>query len=97
MANEFALREVLRVFGEWGRPSLYELPFRGLIVEEGWLLPPQYVFLIYVGGIFMLAVPLRFIFGGWDAAWGAASCLLTLAMFGYQYTRDQSGHRAPWK
>ncbi|KAM6528904.1 hypothetical protein FALCPG4_009856 [Fusarium falciforme] len=87
-------REVLRLFDEWGRPSLYELPFRGLIVEEGWLLSSQSVFLVYVGGIFMLAVPLKFIFGGWDAAWGAASCLLTLAMFGYQYTKDQGGHKA---
>jgi hypothetical protein len=36
----------------------------------------------------------KFMFGGWDAAWGAASCLVTVAMFGYQYTKDQPGHKA---
>ncbi|RMJ07648.1 hypothetical protein CDV36_012748 [Fusarium kuroshium] len=82
--------ETLRLCDEWECPSLYELPFEGLMVEEGWLLPSHSIFLVYIGGIFSLVVPLRFMFGGWDAAWGAASCLLTLAMFGYQYTRHKA-------
>ncbi|KAH7265977.1 hypothetical protein B0J15DRAFT_487552 [Fusarium solani] len=85
---------VLRLCDLWECPSLYELSFQGLIIEEGWLLSSPSPFLAAIGIMLMSTTLFKFIFGGWDAAWGAASCLVTVAMFGYQYTKDQPGHKA---
>ncbi|KAI8725556.1 hypothetical protein NCS52_00127000 [Fusarium sp. LHS14.1] len=93
----YSHQDVLALCGSWDCPSLYELTFRGLMVEEGWLLSSPSPFFAAISILLMSTTLFRFMFGGWDAAWGAASCLVTIAMFGYQYTKDQPGHRAPWK
>ncbi|KAF5007593.1 hypothetical protein FDECE_6079 [Fusarium decemcellulare] len=66
----YSRQEILACRNYWLCPSLYEIPFGGLIIEEGWLLSPR-------------STLLTFMFGGWDAAWGAAGCIVGIATLGY--------------
>lgn len=72
--------------GQWNDPSLFELQFEGLIIEQGWLISVPCAALMVFGLVFCFAIMSRFVFGGWDAAWGAAGCMVAVVTLMYVAT-----------
>ncbi|KAM5370898.1 hypothetical protein ACJZ2D_008331 [Fusarium nematophilum] len=75
----YSHRDILGLCNEWRCPSLFEVPFKGLIIDEGWLLSPFSTFILFLGTVFCFTVVSKFMFGDWGAAWGASACIVAIA------------------
>ncbi|KAK1763811.1 hypothetical protein QBC33DRAFT_548655 [Phialemonium atrogriseum] len=69
---------ILSLLRRWNLPTLRELEFQGLIVDEGWVLPRWNDAIIIIGTVTFIAILGKIVFGGWDAAWGVAACFVTI-------------------
>ena len=89
LANERQNKSgVLALVRAWHRPTLRELNFKGLIIEEGWILPRFNEAMILISMAISVSLLGKFAFGGWEPAWGAAACAVQVATFLFFYYRD---------
>lgn len=65
----------------WHCPSLVELKFRGLVINEGWTLPKRRISMPLSVTILLVAViAAKFLFG-WNTAWTVGSYFIALVGF----------------
>lgn len=74
------LSELLGLIGVWKRPLLREIEFRGLLIDEGWMLDSKRVAIpVAVTGLFAAVIAARLVYGDWDVAWNVGCFLVGLA------------------
>ncbi|KAL4864155.1 hypothetical protein BDV12DRAFT_205888 [Aspergillus spectabilis] len=67
------------IWYDWHRPGLREIPFRGILINEGWVLGTQQVVLPLMATMFLaVVIAARFLFD-WNTAWSVGSFFVALA------------------
>lgn len=65
----------------WHCPSLGELPFRGLLIEEGWLSGASNALMaLPVLGCISIVLGSKLIFHDWDTAWTVGGVFVALTV-----------------
>ncbi|KAH7371169.1 hypothetical protein BKA66DRAFT_470322 [Pyrenochaeta sp. MPI-SDFR-AT-0127] len=73
-------RDILSETSSWHCPSVGELKFKGLLIEEGWSLPTQHIVLLVATMVFFLIVlGARLLFDDWGVAWTVGCFFVALA------------------
>lgn len=74
------LRDFLRKLDEWHCPSIGEIPFRAIYIEEVWAFDDFDTILPLVTVILLLIVlSCRAVYGDWGIAWNVGCFFATLA------------------
>ncbi|KAK7953034.1 hypothetical protein PG988_013728 [Apiospora saccharicola] len=73
-------RDILSKSQQYHKPTLGELQFPGLLIQEGWLLAqPGWTLALLASTTLVVSVALGWlVYGDWATAWQAAGCFLTL-------------------
>ena len=69
------LSRILSLVRAWHLPTLREVEFQSLIMEEGLVLPHYNGAIMLISMVVSIAILGKFAFGGWEPAWGAAACI----------------------
>lgn len=73
--------QILCLVRAWHLPTLRELKFQSLIMEEGLVLPQYNGAIMLISMVVSIAILGKFAFGGWEPAWGAAACVAQVATY----------------
>ena len=72
-------RDILSEVRVWHRPSVGELKFRGMLIQEGWDPPSLHVVLPMTAAALLLTViGARLAYGDWSIAWNVGSFFIAL-------------------
>lgn len=70
---------VLATVKMWLYSRLHELPFRGLLITEGWEMSSQHIALPLVVTALIICVSVaKITYGNWDTAWTMVGSLIAL-------------------
>lgn len=73
--------DVVNRLNEWHCPSLGELPFRAIYIEETWIFSDFAVTLPLVAAVLLLVILVcKFLYGDWGIAWNVGCFFATLAI-----------------
>lgn len=72
---------VLKRLNTWHCPSLGELPFRAIFIEEGWIFSDFTISLpVVAAGLLLIILGCKFAYGDWGVAWNVGCFFATLAI-----------------
>lgn len=72
-------RDILSEVRCWHCPSVAELKFRGLMIEEGWDLHSKHIILpLTTTALLLIVVGARLLYGDWGIAWNVGCFFVAL-------------------
>ena len=80
MTSHTSLRELLQKLDEWHNPSLGEISFRAIYIEDAWVSDELGVALpLVTATILGIVLACKFVYGDWGIAWNVGCFFAALA------------------